>query len=127
MFDGCTSLVGGAGTVYDKKHIRMDYAHVDDPDDPGYFTAAKVNVWGDANCDDGVDMADVVIIMQSLANPNKYGINGTDEHHITEKGLELADVSRPSYEQPNGVTTEDALLIQQYLLGKIYSIVPKHE
>ncbi|MCR5601619.1 MAG: BspA family leucine-rich repeat surface protein [Ruminococcus sp.] len=92
-----------------------------------FFDLETIPVWGDANCDNGVDMSDVVIIMQSLANPDKYGVDGTDEHHITEKGLELADVSRPSYERPDGVTTEDALLIQQYLLGKVSSIVPKHE
>lgn len=86
-----------------------------------------IPVWGDANCDFRVDMADVVIIMQSLANPDKYGIDGTDEHHITTKGLEVADVSRPSYEQPDGVTTEDALFIQQYLLRKVFSLAPKHE
>ena len=29
-------------------------------------------VWGDANCDGQVDMADAVLIMQSLANPTSY-------------------------------------------------------
>lgn len=109
MFGGCDELEGGNGTKYDFERRDIDL------------------VWGDANCDDGVDMADVVIIMQSLASPNKYGLNGTDEHHITAKGLELADVSRPSYAEPNGVTTEDALLIQQYLLGKVSSLVPEQE
>ena len=28
--------------------------------------------FGDTNCDNGVDMSDAVLIMQSLANPNKY-------------------------------------------------------
>ena len=35
---------------------------------------------------------DVVLIMQSLANPSKYGIDGSDDHHITEEGYLLADV-----------------------------------
>lgn len=71
--------------------------------------------YGDANCDGNVDMADVVLIMQALANPDKYDLNGTDENHITFVGRANADVE-PSVE---GLTTEDALTIQKYLLKKI--------
>ena len=71
-------------------------------------------VYGDANCDDLVDLSDVVLIMQSLANPNKYGLNGTDKSHITESGLANANVN-----QQGGVTGEDALYIQKYLLKLI--------
>ena len=60
-------------------------------------------------------MSDVVLIMQALSNPNKYDINGNDEHHITEQGVVNADVS----ERGNGMTTEDALEIQKYLLHSI--------
>ena len=81
----------------------------------------KATEWGDANCDDGVDMADVVMVMQSLANPNKYGINGTDEHHITEQGLANADVDTAV----KGVTSNDALKIQEFLLGKIKTLSPE--
>ena len=70
--------------------------------------------FGDANCDKGIDMSDAVLIMQSLANPNKYGLNGTNEHHITEKGIDCADVD----ENGNGITASDALKIQKYLLGQ---------
>ena len=39
MFDGCESLVGGAGTAYDADHVDVDYAHVDGgKNDPGYLT-----------------------------------------------------------------------------------------
>lgn len=69
-------------------------------------------VYGDSNCDGGIDMADVVLIMQSLANPNKYGLKGTDKNKMTEKGQLNADVVGN-----NGVTTDDALAIQLYLLG----------
>lgn len=71
--------------------------------------AGKVS--GDANCDGGLDMADVVLIMQALANPNKYGINGTDSHHITVNGMNLADMDG------NGLRVSDAQLIQRILLG----------
>ena len=39
---------------------------------------------GDANCDGTVDMSDAVLIMQALANPDKYGVKGTDSQHITQ-------------------------------------------
>ena len=76
-------------------------------------TAPKDYVKGDANCDGGVDMSDVVIVMQALANPNKYGVNGSDEHHITVQGQLNADVDISS----KGLTSNDALEIQKYLLG----------
>ena len=72
---------------------------------------------GDANCDNMVDLSDVVLIMQSLANPNKYGTEGTDEHHLTEQGAANSDV-----EGRNGVTANDALAIQRYLLHLITTL-----
>ena len=65
-------------------------------------------------------MADAVLIMQSLANPNKYGTSGTDSKHITSKGAEQADVDTAT----KGITSNDALQIQLFLLGKIKSLVP---
>ncbi|MCR5600833.1 MAG: glycoside hydrolase [Ruminococcus sp.] len=72
-------------------------------------------LFGDANADGGVDLSDAVMIMQELANPNKYGLNGTDEHHITDKGLKNADCCNVG----DGVTNNDALAIQLYLLKLI--------
>ena len=77
-------------------------------------------VYGDANCDGGVDMSDAVLIMQSLANPNKYGLNGTDSRHITEQGQQNGDVDTSA----KGITANDALRIQEYLLGKVTSLNP---
>lgn len=71
--------------------------------------------YGDANCDGGVDMSDVVLVMQSLANPQKFGLNGTDAAHLTQEGSDRADVS----ERGGGITSNDALSIQRYLLGAI--------
>ena len=67
---------------------------------------------GDANCDGEVNMSDAVLIMQSLANPAKYGVNGTDEHHITEQGKKNADIAGEN----DGITNADALAIQKKLL-----------
>ena len=98
-------------------------------DQPYTIDSCKVNylmggaleaVWGDANCDNTVDMSDVVLIMQALANPNKYGLEGTEKTHITEIGWNWADVDLSS----KGVTANDALRIQEYLLKKIDTLVP---
>ncbi|WP_303837689.1 dockerin type I repeat-containing protein [Ruminococcus flavefaciens] len=71
---------------------------------------------GDANCDGQIDMADIVLIMQALANPNKFGIAGADPNHITEEGFSCAD------SDGDGLTVNDALRIQQYLLGLITAL-----
>jgi len=78
-------------------------------------------VWGDANSDGTVDMSDVVLIMQSLANPNKYGVNGTDKNHITAAGLKYGSVVNNN----GSVTNGDALEIQLFLLGKRTDLIPK--
>ena len=60
-------------------------------------------------------MSDVVLIMQSLANPDKYGIKGSNEQHLTEKGRINGDVDKGT----EGLTSNDALEIQRYLLKLI--------
>ncbi len=58
---------------------------------------------GDANCDEDMNMADAVLIMQSLANPDKY--------KITEQGEFNSDLNG------DGITNADALTIQKMLLN----------
>ena len=76
---------------------------------------SEVTLYGDSNCDGTIDMSDAVLIMQALANPDKYDVGGTSENHITETGRLNADVNRES----PGLTTDDALVIQMYLLGLV--------
>ena len=66
---------------------------------------------GDANCDGDLDMSDAVLVMQALANPNKYGEEGTAETHITTEGKMKADMNG------DGLTVSDAQTIQKKLLG----------
>ena len=66
---------------------------------------------GDANDDCSIDMVDAVLIMQALANPNKYGIGGMDARCMTKRGFALAD------QNGDGITVLDAQLIQNKLLG----------
>lgn len=65
---------------------------------------------GDANGNGTVDMSDAVLIMQSLANPSKF--------RISEANKSKADAYKPG----TGVTNQDALSIQKYLLGLIPSL-----
>ncbi|MCM1506495.1 MAG: bacterial Ig-like domain-containing protein [Ruminococcus flavefaciens] len=60
--------------------------------------------YGDVNCDDKVSLADAVLIMQALSNPNKY--------KLSEQGKINADV----YNTGDGITPIDALTIQEVSL-----------
>jgi endoglucanase len=82
---------------------------------------AKVTLWGDANCDGTVNLADAVLVMQSIANPSKYGLTGSEDNHITEQGQANADVSGNS----DGITNADALAIQKYKLDLIKELPEK--
>ncbi len=84
-------------------------------------SASEADVYGDANCDKEVNMADAVMIMQALANPSKYGENGSDEKHITSQGIINADV----YENGGGMTNMDALSVQKYLLKLVKELPEK--
>ena len=74
-------------------------------------TSTSESLKGDANCDGQVDLSDAVMIMQALANPNKYAIDGTAEHHLTEQGKLNGDMDG------DGLTVGDAQVIQKKLLG----------
>ncbi len=65
MFSGCTSLVGGAGTVYDENHTNDSYFHIDGgPDNPGYTT---LKIRGDVNGDGTVGIGDIVAVTNVMA------------------------------------------------------------
>ncbi|MBD5160319.1 MAG: cellulase family glycosylhydrolase [Ruminococcus sp.] len=66
-------------------------------------------LYGDANEDKEVSLADAVLIMQSLANPESYS--------LTEQGKKNADVVGKG----DGVTSNDALAIQMYNIKLIES------
>ena len=66
---------------------------------------------GDANCDEDVDMSDVVLIMQAMANPDRYGGIAPNYFGITELGKLNGDMNG------DGLTVGDAQAIQKKLLG----------
>jgi hypothetical protein len=68
---------------------------------------------GDANCDNSVNIADCVLVMQVATNPDKYA-QGKTSYSITAQGEVNADV-----DGKKGLTNSDALLIQKFKLGLI--------
>ncbi len=72
-------------------------------------TANSEIVWGDANCDGVVEIADATLILQYLTNK--------DEYQLTDKGMINADVGGEI-----GVTGNDALVLQQYDAGIVKSL-----
>ena len=98
-------------------------SNADDPTEPSEPDTGDIDadLYGDANDDGSVDMSDVVMVMQDCLNPKKYGVNGTSSDCITEKGEANADV-----DGKDGVTPNDALLIQKYTL-KLISKFPCEE
>lgn len=70
----------------------------------------KITLYGDANCNGTVEMSDAVLIMQSLANPSRY--------QLSLQGRNNSDV----YKRSDGITVNDALSIQKYLLKLVDSL-----
>ena len=83
-------------------------------------TEPKFSLYGDANCDGKVDLSDAVMILQSISNPDKYGVNGSSESHITAQGVLNGDV----YANGTGLTPQDALSIQKYV-AELISELPE--
>ena len=75
-------------------------------------TGGEDILYGDANCNKTVEMADSVLILQSQANPDKYGIGGSDKDCLSALGAKNADCSGSG----DGITAKDALAVQKYLL-----------
>ena len=78
-------------------------------------SANKVTLYGDANCDKQVNIADAVLVMQVSTNPDKYA-QGKSSSSISATGEANADV-----DGKKGLTNSDALLIQKHKLGLIKS------
>ena len=77
-------------------------SHTEQPTDP--TDVFPIPVYGDANCDGQVTMADAAAILQFLGNSQKYPL--TDEGQIN------ADVDGSA-----GITTLDAIVIQKAVAG----------
>ncbi|WP_295154249.1 endo-1,4-beta-xylanase [uncultured Ruminococcus sp.] len=77
-------------------------------------------LYGDANCDNKVTIADAVLVMKAANYPAVYGVKGTSSNRITVYGAKAADVDGKS-----GLSKADATAIQAYVVGKIKKL-PKN-
>jgi endoglucanase len=84
-----------------------------DPTNPPVIPGVEADLYGDANCDGKVTIADATAILQSLGNPDKY--------NLSEQGAANADVDGSV-----GVTAADAVTIQK-LDAKLISSLPVTE
>lgn len=109
------AVVSDKGVVTSKSEgIAVIKAHYAD-----YSSAIAVQVRivplpGDADCDAKVKMNDAVLIMQSMSNPDRYTLEGQ------------AEKNADCYGKNDGITPNDALAVQKYLLN-IYKSLPVEE
>ena len=75
-------------------------------------------LYGDATGDGQVLMNDVVLMMQAIANKDKYGVGGDDENALKEENLVNADCCNPG----DGLTVKDAQAVQKLLLDLIEAL-----
>lgn len=97
-----------------KELYQSDFCiNLDDlPEDLYVYSGQSDIMYGDTNEDGEVNLADAVLIMQNIANPSKY--------KISEQGKLNGDVD----ENGDGITSNDAFKIQQFVLGIITTLDP---
>ena len=95
MFEGSTSLVGGAGTKYNSSYTDKTYARIDKSGTPGYFTDAaskpsqfSLDDWG------------TIVRNVKSGNTNMYKTGDTKEVNLGSTygthTLRIANISTPS-------------------------------
>ena len=85
MFIGCTSLVGGMGTVYDADHTDHTYAHIDGGEsNPGYFTDKNPPVIADA--EPYAVLSDNNTVLTFYYDDQKVARGGMDVGPFTRQG-----------------------------------------
>ena len=114
--------------IFNEKNPNPDPVLADYPEADGYIRIVdsdtkivpefSVTMKGDANCDNEVNMADAVLVMQALSNPDDYGFAIGRSYRITKQGILNADVCGDG----DGITIVDAQMIQSYKLGIIDSL-----
>ena len=94
MFNGCTKLVGGAGTTYDSNHVDKEYARIDGgTSNPGYFTERPADP-----SSFGTDSWDTIIFAVKNNNTSKYNVGDTKTIELGTYGthtIRIANKSMP--------------------------------
>lgn len=92
MFKDCTSLVGGAGTVFDSDHVGVEYAHIDGgTENPGYFSM-RAGLKFDVNLDGKLDAKDIVDLTDFIAGKSPKGVTTTSADVNGDNVVNIADV-----------------------------------
>jgi len=119
-YSGSKKVNGTIGCGYESngKPVKLKVKTTDGEVSIGQPVTQPTIVRGDANCDGVVELADAILIMQSLANPDKYGVGGKADKPITDQGKLNGDVD----DDVVGLTANDALKIQKYLLHIISNL-----
>ena len=85
IFSGCTSLVGGAGTVYSPDNTGTDYARIDGRDNKkGYFSSHSNGIDYDSN-------TDTLYISCEFTKDDIEQYKSTAKYIITKKGAVMPD------------------------------------
>ena len=120
MFYNCTNLVGGNGTIYDEAHTDSEYARIDLPGQPGYFTDKKsggTNITIKVTDDAGDNVTPEINIVWYDGNGKQIGtgskLNGVAEDADVYYSVELEEtlgrvyreVSMRKAEAQDGVVT----------------------
>lgn len=107
MFSVCEALTGGNGTAYSYEHVDKEYARIDTADAPGYLTFKEKPTpqadWGNANCRDGVDVSDAVLLARYSAEDSRA--------LLTAQGKINADVTHDGK-----IDGDDVTLILKYIV-----------
>ena len=102
MFGGCTSLIGGNGTAYDENHIDAEYACIDKPGQPGYFTQKpelepiEVEITVNSENLNGQDLTDNVVdgVYYNL-NGGNSGYDSTDGSIVIGETTNMGQITNP--------------------------------
>ena len=100
VFDGCNSIVGGGGTIYDANHTDYSYAHIDGgASNPGYLTYKDVSPKedGDANGDGNVGAADIVELVNYIIGNLSNNINEKAADVNGDGVVNIADIVQIIY------------------------------
>lgn len=106
------------GTIYqpgDEFFIYGEISGLGIPLEAVWIPETEVTLYGDANCDGLVSIADAVLIMQVLTNNDTYGVGGSSENAISKQGALNADCCSPG----DGITSKDAFVVQMRIANII--------
>lgn len=106
MFDGCTALVGGNGTVYDSKNVGSGYAHIDAADNPGYFTSITAKNSAEDETKPVVVNTDEVVDAAPTPEPEVEETVEPAESETTGSPAESSAESTAEYESEESTTDE---------------------